>query len=88
MYEALEHGAIPVYVASESPHGMSDEYKALFQKCPLLAFPSWEAAATILPKLAENTEVLEKHRKTVLDWWQSVKDQMTTVLTKEIGNSQ
>jgi GR25 family glycosyltransferase involved in LPS biosynthesis len=90
MYEALEHGAIPVYVASESPHGMADEYKALFNsnsKCPLLAFPSWEAAATILPKLAENAEVLEKHRKTVLDWWQSVKDHMTTVLTREIGNS-
>ena len=91
MYEALEQGAIPVYVASESPHGMADEYKALFTnntKCPLLAFPSWEAAATILPKLAENAEVLEKHRKTVLDWWKSVKEQMTTVLTREIGSSQ
>jgi hypothetical protein len=68
IYEALEHGAIPVYVPSESAHG-KDELTDLFGKHPFLGFPSWQIAADMLPKLAEKPEVMEKHRTTLADWW-------------------
>jgi len=67
-YEALEQGAIPIYVASES-HNTSDEYHELFGKHPFLAFPSWQTAADTLPLLASQTELMEKHRQSLVTWW-------------------
>jgi hypothetical protein len=68
LYEALEHGAIPIYVPSES-HNTNDEYKELFGEHPFLGFPSWSMAASLLPKLALQTEAMEKHRQTLQQWW-------------------
>ena len=36
---------------------------------PLLGFPSWEAAVSILPTLAAKHEVMEKHRTALMAWW-------------------
>lgn len=69
VYEALEHGAIPIYVAAESTDGTEDEFKAQFGPNPLLGFPSWSTAATLLPNLAEKTDVMEKHRQGLMAWW-------------------
>jgi GR25 family glycosyltransferase involved in LPS biosynthesis len=75
-YEALESGAIPVYVPSSS----KDEYKELFGKHPFLAFPSWEKVAEVLPKLATQGEVMEKHRLTIQEWWANKKASTKTTL--------
>ena len=72
LYEALEHGAIPIYVPTES-HNTNDEYKELFGQHPFLGFPSWSVAASLLPKLALQTEAMEKHRQTLQQWWATKK---------------
>ena len=72
LYEALEHGAIPFYVATES-HNCRDEYAELFGKHPLLGFPSWEKAAELLPQLAKQTDIMEKHRAQLQAWWSEKK---------------
>jgi hypothetical protein len=78
-YEALESGAIPIYVPSESSMA-KDEYRELFGHHPFLGFPSWEKAAELLPKLVTQTEVMEKHRLAVREWWVSKKQQIRTKL--------
>ena len=69
LYEALEHGAIPVYLPSESAHGSRDEYASLYGKHPFLGFPSWTEAARMLPVLASKADVMERHRTQLAAWW-------------------
>jgi hypothetical protein len=72
----LEHGAIPIYVPNESAHGggaSKDELKELFGPHPILGFPSWDKAAEMLPLLASKTDVMEKHRASLADWWSKKK---------------
>jgi GR25 family glycosyltransferase involved in LPS biosynthesis len=76
VYEALEHGAIPIYVPQESTSACVDEFKEQFGQNPLLGFPSWEVATNMLPKLAANTEVMEKHRLVLQKWWSDKKDEV------------
>lgn len=73
IYEALEHGAIPIYVPSESTDGTSDELKEQFGASPLLGFPSWEAAAELLSNLSQKEEIMEKHRQACMKWWEEKK---------------
>lgn len=73
MYEALEHGAIPFYVPSES-HQCQDEYHELFGNHPLLAVPSWKEAVEFLKHLAEKPEVMERHRQVCMEWWRNQKE--------------
>jgi len=79
LYEALEQGAIPVYV----PEG-KDTYVDILGKHPILSFPSWDKAAEILPVLAQNASVMEDHRQILATWWQAkkaeVKDTIKSVL--------
>jgi hypothetical protein len=79
LYEALEQGAIPVYV----PEG-NDTYIDVLGKHPILSFPSWDKAAELLPMLAQNTSVMEEHRRILSAWWQTkkveVKDTIKMVL--------
>ena len=72
LYEALEHGAIPIYVPSES-HNTADELKELFGNHPFLGFPSWDMASSLLPRLASQPEAMEKHRATLASWWANKK---------------
>lgn len=80
-YEALEQGAIPIYVSSES-HNTEDEYYEVFGKHPFLGFPSWERVAETLPILAAQSEVMEGHRQTVMKWWHEKKEEVHTKLAK------
>jgi hypothetical protein len=75
IYEALEHGAIPVYVPAESTPGTADELKEQFGPHPLLGFPSWDVAVKTLPLLAQKTDVMEKHRAQLMGWWAEQKAQ-------------
>jgi GR25 family glycosyltransferase involved in LPS biosynthesis len=73
VYEALEAGAIPVYVPSES-NGCADEFREMYGLAhPFLAVPSWSEAAQVLPRLAANPAVMEEHRGRVSSWWSAKK---------------
>jgi hypothetical protein len=73
LYEALEAGAIPVYVPSES-NGCADEFREMYGPShPFLAVPSWAEAAQALPRLAANPAVMEEHRARVGTWWSAKK---------------
>ncbi len=68
-YEAMEHGAIPVYVPAES-HNCTDEMRAEHgADVPFIAIPAWSEASNILPRLAANPAVMEEHRQRVAAWW-------------------
>jgi GR25 family glycosyltransferase involved in LPS biosynthesis len=84
MYEALEHGAIPVYVPAES-HQCADEYKQIFGNHPLLAVPSWAEAANFLKLLSEKPEVMENHRQTCEKWWKLQKEELRSKIHKIVG---
>lgn len=75
LYEALEHGAIPIYVPTKY-----DEYREMYGQTPLLGFPSWEKAAQTLPLLAQKTEVMEKHRMACQKWWEEKKKTLRETL--------
>jgi hypothetical protein len=80
-YEALENGAIPIYVANES-HNTSDEYRELLGAHPFLAFPSWDNVAETLTILADKHEVMESHRQKLQAWW----TQKKTFLKQKLSN--
>jgi GR25 family glycosyltransferase involved in LPS biosynthesis len=76
VYEALEHGAIPVYVPAESD-GCADEFREMYGTGhPFIAVPSWKEAASVLPALANNADVMEAHRQKVVAWWSQKKDEL------------
>lgn len=72
LYEALEHGAIPIYVPGES-NTTADELRELFGPHPFLGFPSWESASSLLPKFATQNDTMEKHRQSLMMWWSNKK---------------
>jgi hypothetical protein len=84
VYEAVEHGAIPIYVPSESSQS-EDEYQELYGTHPFIGFPSWEKAAELLPSFAEQTQVMEKHRLATCAWWAAkkldIKQKLAVVFT-------
>lgn len=75
LYEAIEHGAIPIYVPSESSQ-TQDEYRELYDVHPFIGFPSWEKAVELLPLLAQQTDVMEKHRHMIEIWWAAKKQEI------------
>jgi len=79
LYEALEAGAIPLYVPSEGKLG--DEYTEVLGKSPLLALPSWAQAPNLLQQLSKNPEVMEQHRKDLQTWWIQKKQSLQTILS-------
>ncbi len=72
LYEAMENGTIPVYVPGESVN-TEDELKELYPVHPFVGIPTWDHAAQIFPILAQQTEVMEKHRQVICDWWAAKK---------------
>jgi hypothetical protein len=68
IYEALEQGAIPIYVPAES-HGCDDEWRQVMGSHPFLGFPSWTKAAELLPMLISQPDAMERHRLACVDWW-------------------
>lgn len=78
LYEALEAGAIPLYVPSEGKLG--DEYTEVLGKSPVLALPSWEQAPILLNQLSKNPAVMEQHRQDLQTWWKEKKQAFRTIL--------
>ena len=86
-YEALEHGAIPIYVPSESQQS-KDEYTELYGKHPFLGFPSWQKAVEMLPALAKQPQIMEKHRESLKQWWSEKKTELRARLNSTKSNIQ
>ena len=78
-YEAIEHGAIPIYVPSNN---CSDEYTELYGKHPFLGFPSWEKVAEMLPLLVKQPKIMEKHREKLREWWSEKKREIRLSLSQ------
>lgn len=86
VYEALEHGAIPVFVPAES-HNCADEFREMYGDHPFLAVPSWSEAATVMKRLEGATNVMEEHRQKVVAWWRDRKMQVIQKIHEVIGKS-
>jgi hypothetical protein len=84
IYEAMEHGCIPVYVPSES-NGCADEFGEMYESTPFLAIPSWAMAAEALGKFAQQTDAMEALRQRVADWWNAKKEAMHQSIKKALG---
>jgi hypothetical protein len=78
-WEALEHGAIPLYVRS-----MGDEsyYKFLSSHLPLLSLENWSHAADFMKSLAQNPQTLVHYRKTMHAKWLSWKEEIKKDIQK------
>ena len=65
-YEALEHGAIPVYVREE---GDDAYFSFLSRHLPIISFPTWGHALVATIGLLKNQETLLNYRKELLTRW-------------------
>jgi hypothetical protein len=81
LYEALEHGSIPIYVPSESSR-CRDEFTEIYGKHPFLGFPNWSAVADYLPKLVAQPAIMEKHRLQLQTWWNEKKTEYRATLAR------
>jgi hypothetical protein len=69
-YEALECGAIPVYVRK----GGDDEYVGLVKKhMNMLEIGNWAHATGLIGYLLQNKEVMEKYRLSLQIGWAKMK---------------
>jgi hypothetical protein len=81
-YEAIEHGAIPIYVRTPG----DEKYVAMLQSfLPILNLPSWEHATIIMHNLNNDKNMLDMYRNQLLSQWTAyknkLKEQVKGVLT-------
>ena len=72
LYEALELGAIPLYVRQE---GDEIYFKYLSGMFPILNVESWEYANKLMGHMINNPELMEKYRDNLLRGWMIAKKQ-------------
>jgi hypothetical protein len=72
LYEALELGAIPLYVRQE---GDEMYFKYLSNMLPILNVESWEYASKLMGHMINNPELMEKYRDNLLRGWIIAKKQ-------------
>jgi len=88
IYEALEHGAIPVYVPGDTTiAGCKDEWKECLGNNPFLGFPSWEKAAELLPLFLKQPDAMEQHRQQCVTWWKAKKEALKVSLLGSLLSS-
>jgi hypothetical protein len=66
MWEALEHGCVPLYVRQAGDDGY---WAFVTEHLPLYAVPSWDAAGETLKVLTANDMVLDMYRATLVGKW-------------------
>jgi hypothetical protein len=80
-YEALELGAIPLYVRQE---GDELYFKKLTETIPVLSFGSWAEASAAVQYFLQNPDVMDKYRANLLTGWANTKEiisnRMKTIL--------
>ena len=73
-YEALECGAIPLFIDSEN-----EEWASAYN---MIKLTSWEHARGVVKYFIKNKEVLEKYRTAILAKWTVVKDEASIKMAK------
>lgn len=73
MYEALEAGAVPIYVREA---GDEEYWNWLNAHVPLANISSWSAAATYMKFFLANPEHLNKYRNGLLAFWKKWKSEL------------
>lgn len=80
-YEALELGAIPLYVRQE---GDEMYFKKLTETIPVLSFGSWSDASAAIQYFLQNPDIMDKYRTNLLTGWSNTKqligNRMKTIL--------
>jgi GR25 family glycosyltransferase involved in LPS biosynthesis len=66
LYEALELGAIPIYVRQE---GDEIYFKYLSNMIPILNVESWDYASKVIGHMINTPELMEKYRESLLNGW-------------------
>jgi GR25 family glycosyltransferase involved in LPS biosynthesis len=69
-YEALEMGAIPLYVREQ---GDELYFKKITETIPIVSINSWGDAANFIRYMLENLDTFDKYRSIVLDGWARTK---------------
>jgi GR25 family glycosyltransferase involved in LPS biosynthesis len=82
-WEALEHGAIPVYVREK---GDEEYYAMLSAHLPMLSFSSWEHALSFIVSLLQNPPSLIQYRKTLMEKWALWKGELQETCKKIISS--
>jgi len=65
-WEALEHGAIPIYVREP---GDNLYFTFISSHLPLISLPSWKHASDFMQTLVQNKPTLLQYRTTMLEKW-------------------
>ena len=80
-YEALELGAIPLYVRQE---GDELYFKKLTETIPVLSFGSWVEASAAIQYFLQNPDIMDRYRGSLLIGWANTKkiisNRMKTIL--------
>jgi hypothetical protein len=77
MWEAIEHGCIPLYVRTPG----DDAYWAFIsERLPIFAATSWELAANSAKMLLGNDAVLDMYRTDLLAKWRAWKSELQTAV--------
>jgi hypothetical protein len=81
-YEALECGAIPIFVQEDS----NRLYTAMItNNLQILTVSSWEEAAILMGQLLNNKQLLENYRITILTAWQQWKEKLQKDFKKTLS---
>jgi GR25 family glycosyltransferase involved in LPS biosynthesis len=75
LWEALEHGCIPLYIVKSKD--LFAEYVS--KHLPLVVLDSWDSAANFVMTLLEKPEMLNDYRTKLLTAWAVWKKELTTV---------
>jgi alpha(1,3/1,4) fucosyltransferase len=70
-YEALEHGAIPIYIREP---GDDDYYTLISSKLPLIPFVNWQQPLGFLHNLFQNQPMFEKYHIELMKAWATWKE--------------
>jgi GR25 family glycosyltransferase involved in LPS biosynthesis len=81
MYEALESGAVPIYVREPGDEEYWDWFTA---HVPLANITSWSSAAAYMKFFLENPAHLNKYRNSVIGFWKKWKTELRDKLSKII----
>jgi GR25 family glycosyltransferase involved in LPS biosynthesis len=72
-WEALEHGAIPIYVRNPKD---GEYFKFISSKLPVISLTNWESATSFIQSLLHNPQTLINHRKAMLEKWSKWKQEI------------
>jgi hypothetical protein len=81
-YEALELGAIPLYVRQE---GDELYFKKLTETIPVLSFGSWVEASGAVQYFLQNPDVMDKYRANLLTGWANTKELISNRMKSILG---